>query len=221
MGFTATLTLLSLCTSAFVVVAAAPIQVFVDPRGGDDAAPPPAAGGSATRSTALRTVHAAAARVRSILAQSAGPVDVTMNLLPGVHHVGGGPLRLGPADAGKGTVVWRSADPSDPAVLGAPIRVTGWKPHPTIKNAFSAPLPSNVSRGSPLRQLWVSGQKAERPVLFGTGRQPGDNRDGHCLNLTNVSATDMYPNGAAFDFTAESATDPSTWTNPGDVELAC
>ena len=37
-----------------------------------------------------------------------------------VHHVGGGPLRLGPADSG---VTWRSADSANPAVLGGPIRV--------------------------------------------------------------------------------------------------
>ena len=88
-----------------------------------------------------------------------------------------------------------------------------------MKNALSAPLPSNVTKGSPLRQFWVKGQRAERPVVFGHGRQPGDNRNGHCLNLTNVTRTAMYPEGSQYDFSHETATDPSTWQNPEDVEF--
>ena len=44
-------------------------------------------------------------------------------------------------------------------------------------------------------------------------------REGHCLNLTNVTRTPLYPNGAAFDFSTENATDPASWENPGDVEF--
>lgn len=55
--------------------------------------------------------------------------------------------------------------------------------------------------------------------MFGHGRQPGDNREGFCLNLTNTSSTAMYPTGSAFDFAHENATDPSKWPNPGDVEF--
>lgn len=89
----------------------------------------------------------------------------------------------------------------------------------TYKGAFSAKLPSNVTAGSYLRQFWVNGVRAERPIVYGHGRQPGDNRKGFCLNLTNASATPMYPQGSAFDFSFENATDPSTWSNPTDVEF--
>jgi hypothetical protein len=44
-------------------------------------------------------------------------------------------------------VTWRSADAHSPAVVGAPIRVTGWAPHPTVKGALLAPLPGSVSPG--------------------------------------------------------------------------
>ena len=48
----------------------------------------------------LRTVHAAAARVRQLLAQHPG-ADVVVSLLPGTHHVGDGPLTLGLLDGGR------------------------------------------------------------------------------------------------------------------------
>ena len=55
-------------------------------------------------STPLMSVHAARDAVRQL--RTAHPLaEVTVNLLPGVHHVGEGPLRLGPQDGG---VTWRS-----------------------------------------------------------------------------------------------------------------
>ena len=191
------------------------LEVYVDPLGGDDLSL------SASSVQPLRTVHAAAAHVRQLLDLSPG-VDIDVQLLPGLHHVGDGPLSLGPADGGRGnaTVTWRSfGGPAAPATIGAPVRVTGWKAHPKVKGAFSAPLPSNITKGSSLRQFWVNGLRAERPKIYGHGRQPGDNRNGHCLNLTNITRTPMYPEGSQFDFNGENATDPSTWENPGDVEF--
>ena len=137
--------------------------------------------------------------MRSLLASNPGR-DVTVQLLPGTHHVGGaGPLALGAADGGSGSswVTWRSADPAHPAVLGAPVRVTGWKAHSTKKGALSAPLPANITKGTPLRQLWVNGRRAERPLIHGHGRQGGDNKEGHCHNLTLVEPTARYPLGSA------------------------
>ena len=112
----------------------------------------------------------------------------------------------------------RSFDLSDPAVIGAPIRIQGWKKHKTNPLALSAKIPANIT-GQTIRQFWVNGMRAERPVIYGHGRQPGDNRYGHCLNLTNVSSTKLYPAGSAFDFSHENATDPATWSNPTDVEF--
>lgn len=199
-------------------VALARHEVFVDPRA-DDTALREHSGASAI--TTVRTVHEAAAHVRLLLGNKPG-IDITVQLLPGVHHVGDAPLILGPEDGGTdgGTVTWRSLDgPSKPAIVGAPQRVTGWKPHPSVKGALSAPLPKSISEGSALRQLWVNGLRAERPKIYGHGRQPGDNRNGFCLNLTNVTRTEMYPEGSQFDFSSENATDPSKWKNPGDVEF--
>ena len=94
--------------------------------------------------------------------------------MPGTHHVGDGPLTLGPLDGGRdgGFVTWRSADPSNPAVLGAPVRVTGWQKHPTNKAAMSAPLPGNITKGTPLRQLWVRTVRADRARIYGHGKTP-------------------------------------------------
>jgi hypothetical protein len=184
-------------------------DVFVDPVHGDDSSD------LASCNTPLKTVYAARDFARSLLTADSS-ATITVQLLPGTHHIGDTPLELGLDDAG---VVWRSADPNDRAVVGAPIKVTGWKPHATVKNAFSAPLPSNFTKGSALRQFWVNGRRAERPRIYGHGRQQGDNRNGYCLNLTNATATKMYPEGSQFDFSHENATDPSKWPNPGDVEF--
>jgi hypothetical protein len=197
------------------------LEVFVDPvRGNDDVAA--AAGFDPGRRVPLRTVHAARDAVRVLRAEHPG-ADITVSLLSGVHHVGGRPLRLGGADGGAdgAQVTWRSADPANPAVIGAPIRITGWLPHPDVKGALIASVAGNpnITKTTPLRQLWVDGQRAERPKVYGHGRQPGDNRNGHCLNLTNTLPTPMYPTGSAFDFRHENATDPTRWKNPADVEF--
>jgi hypothetical protein len=78
------------------------------------------------------TLHAARDQVRHHLtaAQATNPPtipNITVKLLPGVHNVGGTPLILGPEDGGlspDAPVTWESADPSSPAVVGAPIPVT-------------------------------------------------------------------------------------------------
>lgn len=206
---------LALCTlSATAAPRAEAFEVFVDPEAGDDSSP------FGLSSAPVRSVHAAAAVVRKLLQQSPG-TGVTVQLLPGLHHVGQQPLTLGALDGGVpgGWVVWRSLDPQLPATVGAPIRVTGWKAHPTIKGAMVAPLPPNVTKGSALRQFWVNGERALRTKLTGHGRQQGDNKNGYCHNLTNSTPTRLYPAGSAYDFSFENATDPSTWTNPGDVEF--
>ena len=99
---------------------------------------------------ACNTLHCARQKVRSLLAAHPN-ADVAVLLEPGVHHVGDGPLRLGPADGSTagGSVTWRSADPSKPAVFGGPIPVVGWKVHPTKAGGFVAPLPANISKGTP------------------------------------------------------------------------
>ena len=165
----------------------------------------------------LNSVHAARDVARSIVSQKLG-VDVVIQLLPGLHHVGSQALQLGAQDGGRdgGTVTWRSVDAGQPAIIGAPIRVTRWKPHPTIRGAFSAPLPQNITKGSALRQLWVNGARADRPRIYGNGTQQGDNKMGRCLNLTNATNTPMYPEGSQYDFRFQELGPhaPSKWPNP-------
>ena len=192
----------------------ATLEIFVDPAKGDDSLD------GLTQHAALRSVHAAREAVRSLLLENPGR-DIVVQLLAGTHHVGSRPLTLGDGDGGNqdAWVTWRSADTANPAAIGAPIRVKGWKPHATIKGAFTAPLPANISKSTPLRQFWVNGLRAERPRVYGTGIQQGDNKMGHCMNLSNASATEMYPEGSAYDFTHEKNVDPSKWPNPADVEF--
>jgi hypothetical protein len=191
------------------------IEIFVHPVHGVDVD-----NAAASAASPLRSVHAAADRVRS-LRREQPDADITVQLLPGVHHVGDGPLTLSKAHAGRSDswVTWRSADPSHPAVLGGPIQITGWRQHPTKVGAFVASLPPNISEGTPLRQLWVNGERAERPLVHGHGRQGGDNKEGYCHNLSLVEPTPEYPLGSAYSFEGENATDPTQWLNPEDVEF--
>jgi hypothetical protein len=158
----------ALTTLCALSVATPPLttEVFVDPVAGDDSSP-------GLSSAPVHSVHAAATLVRKLLQQSPGGAGVTVQLLPGLHHVGEQPLALSELDGGAPgqPVVWRSLHPDLPATVGAPIRVTGWTAHPTIKGAMVAPLPSNVTKGTPLRQFWVNGERALRTKILGHGRQ--------------------------------------------------
>ena len=167
------LALLSAALAAASLPATSRREVFVDPLVGDDASL------LGTQVSPVRSVHAAAAVVRSLLREQPER-HVTVQLLPGLHHVGDRPLALGPSDGGRGAgwVTWRSLNPELPATVGAPIPVLGWKAHPTVKGALIAPLPANVTKGSALRQFWVAGKRAQRTRVYGHGRQTGDNRKG-------------------------------------------
>ena len=197
----------------------AKFEVYVDPVGGDDSLL------GLEQSSALRSVHVAAAVVRRLV-QEDPSAEVVVQLLPGAHTVGDNPLVLGPEDGGsaQGSVVWRSFDPHTPASLTAGVRVTGWKPHSEVKGAYSAPLPANITPGSQLRHLWVDGKRASRPVGYPVcagGPCPVPATDGPSrpkFNLTMTRNTSMYPEGSQYDFSA-TGLDPSSWKNPADVEF--
>ena len=170
--------------------------------------------------------------VRAHLAAGGGE-PVVVELLPGMHNVGAG-LALGPQDGGADPaqpVVWRSADPSDPAVIGAPIRVTGpWKPHASIKGALVASLPPNVTKGATLRHFWVGGTRATRPTVFACGGDSSRGGARSCndwashaqfnFNFSLTSNTSTYPMGSQYDTSRDpSVGDPSAWPNPQDVEF--
>ena len=124
---------------------------------------------------ATMTVHEARDAARALRAAHPGAKTATIvvSFEPGLHHVGNTALVLGPEDA---NTHWRSADEGHPALMGAPIKVTGWKAHPSVAGALVAPLPSNVTKGSTLRQLWVNGARAERPRIHGHGLQQASER---------------------------------------------
>ena len=82
--------------------------------------------------------------------------------------LGGGPLRFGPQDTPRPgrTVTWRSADPADPAIVDGGTAITEWRASPHVAGALVAALPASISRGVTLRQLWVGGRRATRPVQY-------------------------------------------------------
>jgi hypothetical protein len=188
----------------------------------------------------LRTLKAAQVTVRSLLAERDGDVDVVVQLAPGRHVVSGGPLSFGPEDTPRQgrTVTWRSADPSNPAIVDGGTPLTGWAPSAHVKGALVAPLPASVPRGVILRQLWVNGRRAQRPVQYAVnldGRSPGG------LNATaGLPSTPCCPSpcrnkeppyypcpscncsvvntSSGYDF-SQSPVDPSLWRNPTDVEF--
>lgn len=107
-----------------LALTAAEKSIYVDCVNGVDAAVPLAG----TQGRPLKTVHAAAALVREY---NEGDENITVYLSAGLHHVGNQPLRLDTAHDGgfvesNTWVTWKSADAASPAVVGAPIQITGW-----------------------------------------------------------------------------------------------
>ena len=191
---------------------------------------------------------AARSAVRDLLAASS--TDVTVRLLGGRHRVPPGGLALGARDGGQSPaqrVVWRSDDGRSPATVDGGVALPGpWTPSGKVKGALRAAVPPQLlarlggagaagesptaNTAATLRQLWVGGRRAQRPVLYavnqdGTGPLPGPpccaqpcrNREppyypcpGCNCSVTNT--TDGY------DFSANHV-DPSEWENVGDVEF--
>ena len=208
MGFALILMYVSGVCSTSTSLSAVTVTVHVDP--------------------ATTTLEQARSLVRGHL--RAGTVPV-VEMGPGVHHVGTGPLLLGPEDGSADPmrpVIWRSSDPSNPAVVGAPIRVTGWKPSVTVKGAFEASLPSTVTKGATLRHFWVNGERAARPKAHACGSN-SHSPEKSCNNDTSspiwnfpftlVENTTLYPTGSQYDVTDGGVGGPSAWPNPTDVEF--
>lgn len=188
--------LLALAACSVGVAAAPVLEVHVDPRAGDDLAP-------ATREQPVQSVHAAAERVRVLLAAHAAGAHVAVWLAPGVHNVGTAPLRLG---AGDGPATWGSADPSRPASISAAVRVTGWKADAARPGVLAAPIPAALPQGGALRHLWVGGERALKPRYYPAR--------GSLSIVENASATLPW-GGYQFNATI----DPSLFKNPQHVEF--
>lgn len=211
------------------------VNLFVDPLFGSDA---PGFGGSV--SSALRSLLAAKAAVRSHLASKDTNASIRVKLLPGRHLVTGGPLLLNERDGGKShtnqRVVWESYDVSDPAIIDGGTLVGSWSKSTDIEGAFIAPVPSALGVNPTLRQLWVNGKRAERPILYPInldGRWPGAaGQKPCCPSPCRNREAPYYPCPSCncsltntthgFDFTAvnwNARHDPTQWKNAGDVEF--
>jgi hypothetical protein len=206
--------------------AATPSQmIFVDPKLGSDAS-------IGSIDAPLRSLAAAKTAVRKYLKTNA---DIQVQLLPGRHMVEEGGLSLGVLDGGQG-VVWQSFDEHDPAIIDGGTLISGWTKSTMIKDALVAPVNFMNATNLTLRQLWVNGLRAERPVLYAInqdGRWPSSAPGGACCpeacrnreapyypcptcNCTVTNTTD------GFDFTHTTLANkflPEFWANPGDVEF--
>jgi hypothetical protein len=217
-------------------------QLLVDPRLDDNST---AATVTTSRPTGtFHTLGEAQLAVRALLKQqkegTRDDAHIVVQLVPGRHAVSRGGLAFGEADSPRPgrTVTWKSADPSNPAIVSGGTAITGWKQSASVKGAIVAPLPDSVPHDFVLRQLWVNGRPAQRPVQYAV------NLDGRSPGLLNVTAglpgepccpqpcrnkePPYYPcpscnctvvnttNG--YDFSA-SPVDPSTWRNPTDIEF--
>jgi hypothetical protein len=231
-------TMLWVVVALVQVVVALPTEIFVDPERGVDTS----VSFTQASGTPLRTLAAAQAAVRRALQdEEHAEVDIIVQLHPGRHVIQDGPLRLQQLDGGGSRnrmVTWRSLDPSAPAVIDGGVQVTGWKPHPSVNGALVAPLPSAIPHGTTLRQLWVNGMRATRPVLYVVnldGRSPGGLNVSAGLPSTpccpqpcrnaeppyypcpscNCTVTNI---STGYDF-SQSHVDPSAWHNPTDIEF--
>lgn len=164
--------------------------------------------------------------------------DIEVRLLPGRHRIPATGLELGPDDGGQhpGQMVrWTSDNPHDPAVIDGGFVIPGpWVPSAEIKGALVAPLPAETPANVTLRQLWVGGRRASRPVVYAVdldGRWPtggAGSGGGCCPQPCRNRDPPFYPcatcncsvvnTSTGYDFT-NSEVDPSRWRNPSDVEF--
>ena len=68
---------------------------------------------------------------------------------------------------GRGKVIWRgSRSAANPTIVSGGVQITGWKAASLAgKSTFAAPLPAGVATLKAVRQLWVSGQRANRTTI--------------------------------------------------------
>ncbi len=195
---------LALILGALLVLpaaAAATTRIWVSPRG-DNADP-------GTKAAPLRTLAAAqrAAR-RGVRAQPSS--DVVVLLRGGTYRLKE-PLRMSGRDSGRRghTVAYRAYDGERPLVSGA-FRVPGsaWKLYDAAANIWRARV------GIATRELYVNGKRATRARTsdYPAGFRPAWNEGGP------RSGIEYLPTLAPGGLNPAGWGDPTTWTNPEDVE---
>jgi hypothetical protein len=172
---------------------------WVSPQGSDDAA--------GTESAPFLTLERARDAVRALDA-SASDKDVVVNLREGTYRLER-PLELGPQDSGKNDhdVVYRSAV-GEHAVISGAMKVEGWQLSDPSLGIYSAFVGEEQSR-----QLYVNGRRATRAQTepYPAGFLPAFVWLGGVPIRLGIEfiPTDLNPAGWR---------DPSTWTNPTEVE---
>ena len=195
---------LALILGALLVLptaAAATTRIWVSPRG-DNADP-------GTKAAPLRTLAAAqrAAR-RAVRAQPSS--DVVVLLRGGTYRLKE-PLRMSWRDSGRRghTVAYRAYDGERPLISGA-ARVPGsaWKRYDAEANIWRAPV------GIATRELYVNGKRATRARTsdYPAGFRPAWNEGGA------ASGIEYLPTLAPAGLNPAGWGDPTTWSNPKDVE---
>ena len=101
--------------------------------------------------------------------------DLLVCLGGGVHSVGAGGVTMTGADAPVGggrRVVWRgSGNAAAPTIVSGGVQVTGWKAAVpgTADGLYAAPVPTAARHLQAVRQLWVSGRRANRTSIVTPG----------------------------------------------------
>jgi hypothetical protein len=157
----------------------------------------------------VRTLEAAQAALRLVLAQHNRSVDIVVRLAPGQHRVPKGGLMLAQDDspAPGFTVTWAAEDGGYPSVISGGENVTGWMPvnDPTLPaGVYKAPIPSALLGGTS-RQLYIDGVRATRTSVPASTALPD-------LFLED------RPECEACSYAVPSAA-PLTWSNPSDIEF--
>ncbi len=189
------------CLLALPAVAAARVRIWVSPHGDN--------GNPGTRAAPLRTLAAAQRAERRAL-RARPKSDVVVVLRGGTYRLKK-PLRLSWRDSGRAghTVAYRAYDGERPLISGASrVRGSAWKLYDREANIWRARV------GSETRELYVNGKRATRartsdyPAGFRPAWNDGGPRSG-IEYLPTLEPGGLNPAGWG---------DPTTWTNPEDVE---
>ncbi|WP_157520721.1 NEW3 domain-containing protein [Herbidospora daliensis] len=153
-------------------------------------------GGDGRRDDPLATLAEAQRRVRAAIAK--GDVNVTVELLDGVHRLTE-PLRLTAEDspADGTTVTWTAARDAHPVISGAR-PVTGWE----LDDAATGVYKAAVGTGFDTRQLYVDGKLAQKARLRLARSDVTFNANGFTINNPALSYLAGLPDQKRIEFQA-------------------
>ncbi len=169
------------------------ISFWVSPSGNDSS--------PGTKKAPFLTLQRARDAVRDLPSSAFEDQDVYIYIEEGTYRLSN-PLLLDARDSGKKghDVVYSAAPGHDPIISGA-VQVTGWSPSISLPGVYTANV-GNVRS----RQLYVNGTRATRAQTtpYPAGFLPKWTNGGIEYIITNLNPPTWG--------------DPSTWTNPQDIE---